>query len=336
MRVFITGIIGFLGSHLADHLAGLGHAVTGCDDFSTGDARNIKSDTVSMVQLDVSGDRREALVDAMHGCEVVYHCAAAAYEGLSVFSPGYISTNIYAGSANVYSAAIQARVKRIVNCSSMARYGNGIPPFREDDITLPVDPYGLAKVSAEWLLKMLSETHDIEYVIAVPHNIYGPRQKYDDPYRNVAAIMTNRALQGKQPIIYGDGQQVRCFSYVSDVVPCLARMGFERNVVGKTINLGPDQGEINIKRLAQMVCSLTGLSFDPIYVPGRPCEVKHATCSARRARSLLGFEAKIPLEVGLTELVRDISDRGPKPFVYRLPTEIVNDKTPRTWVDKLI
>ena len=100
----------------------------------------------------------------------------------------------------------------------MARYGAIQTPFTEDMLPQPQDPYGIAKYAAEQTLRCLSDVHGIKYLNLVPHNIIGPRQKYDDPFRNVASIMINRALQGKAPIIYGDGSQTRCFSFIQDVI----------------------------------------------------------------------------------------------------------------------
>lgn len=341
MRVLITGVAGFLGSHLADYLIAAGHEVVGIDDLSTGVQSNVPRD-VKFIPMDISAHDRisihmHRLQSACRGCDVVFHCAAAAYEGVSIFSPGFISRNIYAGSANVFSAAAASGVRRIVNCSSMARYGNAQnPPFEESGSCDPVDPYGLAKLTAECLLRQLAQVHGFEYAIAVPHSIYGPRQRFDDPYRNVAAIMTNRMLRGLPPVIYGDGSQVRCFSHVDDVVPILAAMGWESQVNGETINLGPDRGDITILSLAQLLAQIINWRGEFEFQPGRPCEVQHATCSADKARSLLGYEAKIPLETGLKSLVDYVREAGPRPFRYHLDVEIVNDKTPRTWLDRLI
>ena len=129
---------------------------------------------------------------------------------------------------SIASAAIANGVKRFVYCSSMARYGTqDVTPFTEDMICKPQDPYGICKYSAENILRCLCEVHGMELVIAVPHNIIGPRQKYDDPYRNVASIMINLMLQRRQPIIYGDGLQQRCFSFVKDDVYCLEKLAFQ-------------------------------------------------------------------------------------------------------------
>ena len=118
----------------------------------------------------------------------------------------------------------------------MARYGDIKSPFYEESKINPVDPYGVSKVAAENILKILCSTHDIEYNIAVPHNIIGPKQKYDDPYRNVVSIMVNLMLQKRQPIIYGDGEQTRCFSDIDDCVYCLDKLLFDKNIKSQSQN----------------------------------------------------------------------------------------------------
>ncbi len=175
----------------------------------------------------------------------------------------------------------------------MARYGTNQTPFKESYIALPQDPYGIAKEAAERVLINLCDHHGLEYVIAVPHSIYGPRQKYDDPYRNVVSIMANLMLQGRQPIIYGDGEQKRCFSYVSDCVPTLAAMATQKNVVGEIINVGPDEEFISINSLSEKLANIIGINLNPTYMPGRPGEVILATCSADKSRKLLNYKTTI-------------------------------------------
>jgi UDP-glucose 4-epimerase len=233
---------------------------------------------------------------------VAYHCAATAYEGLSVFSPHLVTENIVTASTAVISAAIQNRVKRIVFCSSMARYDAAKVPFLETYEPAPQDPYGIGKVCAEQMLKQLCGVHGIEYVIAVPHNIIGPRQKYDDPYRNVAAIMINLMLQGRQPIIYGDGTQKRCFSFIDDNIYCLKEMAFRPEFAGEVINIGPDEEFVQIIELAETIADLLDFDLDPVFMADRPQEVKNATCSADKARSLLGYATKVSLRGGLQSI----------------------------------
>jgi UDP-glucose 4-epimerase len=332
MRIFITGVAGFLGSHIADRFLNNGHQVAGCDNLFGGTMENVDP-RVRFFNHDITN--LDGYSDMMSDSDVVYHCAAAAYEGVSMFAPGFICENIFTGSVNTFTAAIQAGAKRIVYCSSMARYGTNQTPFLESYEPRPQDPYGIAKEAAERVLKVLCDTHGVEYVIAVPHSIYGPRQKYDDPYRNVVSIMANLMLQGRQPIIYGDGEQKRCFSYITDCIGSLEAMGLQSNLAGETINIGPDEEFVTINHLAERLANITGKTLDPIYMPGRPAEVKLATCSADKARRLLGYETKVFLDDGLGLLVDWIREKGPKPFGYHFDVEIRNHLIPRTWTDRL-
>jgi UDP-glucose 4-epimerase len=334
MRVFITGVAGFLGSHLADAFLSAGHTVVGVDNFIGGERDNIPVG-VEFYMLDCN--EVVQLRALMKGCDLVFHLAATAHEGLSVFSPAENTRHGYSASAAVFSAACANRVRRIVFTSSMARYGRQErTPFTEDMECRPVDPYGVGKLASEQLLKVLAEAHGIEWVVANPHNIYGPRQKYDDPFRNVAAIMTNLMLQGRQPIIYGDGLQERCFSYVLDCIGPLYRMATEPRAAGEVINIGPDTGVITVYRLAEMLAEIIGFkNLKPVHVDDRPCEVKIAHCSADKARRLLDYEPRVGLTDGLHELVQWIRSRGPRPFKYHLGIEIESDKTPITWKERL-
>lgn len=333
MRIFITGVAGFLGSHLADAMLAEGHQVLGCDNLIGGYRDNVP-DGVEFYQEDCN--HIEKMNELLKGVDIVYHTACTAYEGLSVFSPKLVAENTYLNSVSIASAAISNHVKRFVTCSSMARYGTQeIVPFTEDMICKPQDPYGISKFSAENVLRNLCEVHGMELVIAVPHNIIGPRQKYDDPFRNVASIMINLMLQGRQPIIYGDGNQKRCFSFVQDDIDCLVKLAFQDNVVGEVINIGPDEEFVTINHLAETIAKLIGFSLEPVHMPGRPQEVRLATCSADKARKLLGYKTKYTLEQGLTEMIHYIQTRGTKPFTYHLPLEIINEKTPKTWSQQL-
>jgi UDP-glucose 4-epimerase len=332
-KVFITGIAGFLGSHLADKLIEQGYEVSGCDNLIGGYSDNVP-DKAEFEQVDCK--YLNTMKNSLKNVDLVYHCACTAYEGLSVFSPHLVCENTSQITATVISAAIANKVKRFVYCSSMARYGEQPKiPFTEDMIPEPQDPYGIAKFSSELLLKNLANTHGMEYSIAVPHNIIGPRQKYDDPFRNVASIMINMMLQGKQPIIYGDGSQKRSFSFVQDDIDCLMKMGFQENVLGQVINIGPDEEPITVKELAENIANLLNFNLKPTYFPGRPQEVKFATCSADKARRLLNYKTKTSLNEGLEQMIEYIKRKGPKRFRYHLGIEIINEKTPKPWTERL-
>lgn len=335
MRIFVTGGAGFLGSWLVETFVGAGHSVVSVDSFIGGDPANVVSDPAhSFHEGDILD--LDSMSRWMAGCEVVYHTAALAYEGLSVFSPHLVTQNIVSGSVSTMTAAIRNRVRRLVLCSSMARYGCGLPPFRETDFAKPEDPYGMAKLAAEQQVTLLGSLHDIEVVIAVPHNIIGPRQKYDDPFRNVASIMINLMLQGRQPIIYGDGTQKRCFSYVSDVLYSLAKMAdCSLEVQGELFNVGPDEQPVTINELAEAIADLLGFALDPVYVPNRPAEVKLAVCSSDKIRQRFGYKTQVSLRDGLAAMIEHIRrSGGPRPFRYHLPIEILNEKVPLTWRER--
>ena len=144
----------------------LGHKVSGNDTLIGGYRDNVP-DEAEFFQVDCCN--MEDMARVMKGSDIVIHTAATAHEGLSVFSPSFITRNIFEASVTTISAAVQNKVKRFVYCTSMARYGNQPHPFTEDMIPQPVDPYGVAKVAGEEVLKILCETHGMEWNIAVPH-----------------------------------------------------------------------------------------------------------------------------------------------------------------------
>ena len=332
-NVFITGIAGFLGSHLADRLLAEGHKVSGIDNLIGGYQDNIPTG-VNFSQVDCLDS--EKIVELTKGVDVIYHTACTPYEGLSVFSPHLVTLNTFSATTSVLSAGIKNQISRFVYLSSMARYGSQENyPFNEEMAPKPQDPYGIAKYASELSIKNLCEMHGIEFVISVPHNIIGPRQKYDDPFRNVASIMINLMLQGRQPFIYGDGEQLRCFSFINDVTNPLMKIGFQQGISGEVINIGPDEGTVSINVLAQTIAKLINFNLDPIYKVDRPLEVKNATCSADKARKLLDYQTNYTLQKGLQEMINYIESRGTKKFEYHLPIEIETSRTPETWTKKL-
>lgn len=333
-KILITGVAGFLGSHLADAFINKQHEVLGIDNLIGGYESNIPKG-VKFLNADL-GDF-DLVNNYFEGVDLVVHTACTAYEGLSVFSPSLVTRNTSHIATVAVSASIKHRVRKFVHMSSMARYGTQpIVPFTEDMQPHPQDPYGIAKYASELLLQNLSETHGMDYVVLVPHNIIGSRQKYDDPYRNVASIMINRMLQGKQPIIYGDGTQKRCFSFIQDVVDPIITACESDVANGKVINIGPDEESITILELATKIANILDFELDPIFMPGRPQEVTDANCSADLARKLLSYRTNVSLESGLTELANWIKNQGHKTFNYHLPLEFVTESTPKTWTEKLM
>jgi len=333
-KILVTGVAGFLGSHLAERFIKLGHEVIGIDNMIGGYEDNIPN-KIKFYNFDCCDLKNIDFI--MKKVDVVYHCAATAHEGLSVFSPIEITKNNYLASITIITSAINHDVKRIIYCSSMARYGQGKTPFHEEMEPKPIDPYGISKVAVEKVLTNLCNLNNIQWVIAVPHNIIGPRQKYDDPFRNVVSIMLNRMLLGKPAIIFGDGKQKRCFSYIDDCIYCLENMLNNQDVNGQIINIGPDEEFVTINKVAEICQNISGSNLKPIYKKDRPQEVKEATCSANKARKLLNYKTTTDLYTGIKKTYEYIKKRGSKPFDYsKLNIEIVNSLTPDVWINKEI
>ena len=332
MNIFITGVAGFLGSNLADYYIKKGYNVSGCDNLIGGEINNVNS-KVNFHQGDC--ENLDFMTRITKSVDVLCHAAAFAHEGLSNVSPTLICNNNVTGSVSVFTAAIRNKVKRIVYCSSMARYGHINVPFREDDVPNPVDPYGVSKLAAENILKILSSTHGIEYNIAIPHNIIGPKQKYDDPFRNVVSIMANLMLQNRRPIIYGDGLQKRCFSDIDDCIYCLDKLMLDPQIKSQTMNIGPDEEFITIKEIFDKIANKLKYNGNPSYYPDRPNEVKHATCSSDKARKLLNYKTKVSLDESIDKVIEHIKKNGTRDFKYAYNLEIENEKTPKTWKEKI-
>jgi len=367
--VCITGVAGLIGSWIAESLMKKGYRVIGFDNliggyedtisFLEGIDKNIKDEEeleTPYIHLELDEKVQRSLKNfeyfyhdvswhegiehisnilKKHKVKAVYHCAAIAPEGYSVFSPSIISNSVFMGTTVMATAAIRAGVKRFINLSSMSRYGDQEGPFIEDMNKKPVDPYALAKSSAEDMATMLGKMHGMEVVHAIPHNVMGPRQSYSDPYRNVVSIMTNLMLQGRQPIIYGDGSQSRCFSMIQDDVEIFVKLLDCDIEHGEAFNIGPDDREISILDLAKLIASILNFDLDPIFETSRPHEVMHPICSSDKIRKRFGFVPKMSLEDGIKSIVNYIKERGVSEFRYHLPIEISNkENIPKTWKER--
>ena len=333
MKVFITGIAGFLGSHLAARCKEKNFEVVGCDTLIGGTLENLDGINVEFHKTDCLD--LEKMTKIMKGVDIVCHAAAFAHEGLSNVSPKLVSENNVVGSVSTFTAGIRNNVKRIVFCSSMARYGKAPMPYHEDSSPLPMDPYGISKVAAEDILKILSVTYGFEYNIAVPHNIIGPKQKYDDAFRNVASIMINLILQNRKPTIYGDGNQKRCFSDIDDCIQCLDKLLFDPNIKSQIINIGPDEEFITINQLYEIISNKLKFNHEAVYDNARPNEVYHAICSSDKARKFLSYKTNVSLSESLDKMIDYIKIKGPKKFEYNYDIEVKSDITPKTWSKKL-
>lgn len=337
--ILITGCAGLLGSTFAKIMLNKGYKVVGIDNLIGGYRFNLPIHK-NFIHFNCSIDARDIIFNIFkkHRPEYVFHFAALAHEGLSVFTPSTITNNIYSGTICIATAAIAYGTSLFINTSSMARYGEITPPFSEDAVCNPKDPYGLAKLQAEQQLNLLSDIHGLKVVHLVPHNVAGPGQCYSDPFRNVLSIFANRRIQQKPVYIYGDGEQKRSFSHIDDCMSAILSVidKFDYISTKEVFNIGPDSGtEITINRLNELVSSYFDDSAGTIYTSARPQEVKDAWLDVSKAKSVLGYKATKSTEQVVLDTVSWIKESPRLPFEYHLPLEIVNDKTPITWKDKL-
>lgn len=330
MKVLVTGGAGFIGSWLVNELINRGHEVICVDNMLGGFKRNINPNC-RFVEMDLRDRNVEKVVE---GVDIIFHLAAYAAEGQSFFSPIQINDINITPMNNLLVAAVNNDVKEFVFTSSMAVYGDQDPPFSEDMPRKPVDPYGCGKAYCERMLEIFSKTFGLKYTIIRPHNVYGPRQNIADPYRNVLMIWINRIMQGKPPLIYGDGEQTRAFSYIEDVNPALANSAFQDKADGEIINLGSDE-VLTIKRACDIVIEAMDSKLEPIHTKKRLGEVKHAYCTIEKSKRLLNYETKHTLREGVKKTVRWAKKVGPHKPTYTLPLEIKKN-APRVWKERLI
>ena len=313
-KVLVTGAAGFIGSHVVSELLARGHQVVALDDLSGGFRANVdeRATFVEGSILDV------ALIDRLfdeHRFAWVFHLAAYAAEGLSHFIRRFNYQNNLIGSVNLINASVRHEVRCFVFTSSIAVYGHAPPPVTEAMQAVPADPYGIAKLAVEQDLRVARDLFGMRYVVFRPHNVYGERQNIGDPYRNVVGIFMNRILQGEPLPIFGDGEQTRAFSYISDVAPIIADSIHRPEAWDQTFNIGADR-PVSVNELGEVVSRAMGVPFRPHYLPARH-EVVHIHASHEKARALLGFEDRVGLEEGVGAMaawVKEIGARASNAF----------------------
>lgn len=296
-KILVTGGAGFIGSHVTEELVKRGHHVTVLDDLSGGFAENV----VSGAQFIQGSINDVALVDNLFDekqFDYVYHLAAYAAEGLSHFIKRFNYNNNLIGSVNLINAAIRTNVKCFVFTSSIAVYGSSPQlPMTEQTPAHPEDSYGIAKLAVEQELIACREMFDLNYIIFRPHNVYGERQNIGDKYRNVVGIFMNQILQGKPMTVFGDGTQMRAFSYSGDIAPIMADAVCVPAAYNQVFNVGADQ-PYSVNILAESVALAMGVTPQVVHLPARH-EVQLAYSSHAQVRRVFGERELHSLEQGL-------------------------------------
>ncbi len=308
-KVLVTGAAGFIGSHVAEACLALGFDVVGVDDLSGGFQRNVPSG----VAFEIGDIRDPKLIERLwkdHGpFDYVYHLAAYAAEGLSHHIRRFnYETNLVA-SVGLINAAVRHGAKHFVFASSIAVYGTGQLPLREDSVPRPEDPYGISKYAVELDLAAAAQLFGLPYTILRPHNVYGERQHYGDRYRNVVGIFLNQCLKGEPMTVFGDGCQTRAFSYIADIAPLFARAPLVPGARNAVFNVGAD-APVRVIDLAAEIASQLGVPCRLRHLEQRH-EVVHAFADHSRVHAVFGHVASTPLAAGIRRMIDWARPLGP-------------------------
>jgi UDP-glucose 4-epimerase len=323
----VTGGAGFMGSHVAEHLLKMGHKVVVLDDLSGGFRENVPAGAV-FVEGSILDHELVNNLFRKHSFAYVYHLAAYAAEGLSHFIKRFNYSNNLIGSVNLINAAVNYGVNCFVFTSSIAVYGAGQVPMREDTVPIPEDPYGISKLAVEQELRVTHEMFGLDYVIFRPHNVYGERQNIGDRYRNVVGIFMNQLLQGKPMTIFGDGSQQRAFTHIDDVAPILASCVQQPRARNQVFNIGADTPH-SVNELAHVVAAAMGKSVKIEHLDARN-EVRIAFSDHSKAERVFGKKEKVSLPNGVQKMADWVKKNGSRESSSFEGIEI-ESKLPPSW-----
>lgn len=299
-RALVTGGAGFIGSHLVDALLEAGGTVRVLDDLSSGRRENLEK-VAGAIEF-VEGDIRDLGVvrRACEGVDRVFHLAAVGSVPRSMKDPAHtLSVNV-GGTANVLAAARDSGVPRVVYSSSSSVYGDSETlPKREGEEGRPLSPYALSKRMNEELADVFARCYGMELVGLRYFNVFGPRQDPEGPYAAVVPRFFKACLSGEAPVIYGDGEQSRDFTFVADAVRAnLLAACAPASACGRVYNVAGGRG-ITVNRLADAVREVAGAGLPPRHEDARPGDIRHSLADLSRARADLGFEPVTDLRTGL-------------------------------------
>jgi UDP-glucose 4-epimerase len=298
----VTGGAGFIGSHLSEELIRRGHRVRVVDSLVTGKRRNLGHlPEVEFVESDLA--KLDTARRAVEGMDYVLHQAAIPSVPRSVMDPITSNEANITSSLNILVAARDAGIKRLVYAGSSSAYGDTPTlPKREDMPAKPRSPYALQKLVAEQYCEMFTRLYGVETVTTRYFNVFGPRQDPGSPYSGVISLFSSALLEGRQPVIYGDGEQTRDFTYVANVVDGVLRACEAPNVSGEVINVAAG-ARISLNELLRAMNRLCGTDIKPIYKEPRAGDVRDSQADITKARTLLRYTPIVSFEEGLRRTI---------------------------------
>ena len=299
----MTGGAGFIGSHLASALVARGDRVRVIDNFITGNPSNLDevAAEIELVRADISD--YSAIKHALEGVSVVFHQAAIPSVPRSVAEPRLNHDANVNGTFNVLMAARDAKVKRIVYAASSSVYGGtSVLPKTEDIAPAPLSPYAVAKLVGEYYCQVFSRTYGMEAVALRYFNVFGPRQDPTSAYSGVISKFITALLNGDRPVIFGDGEQTRDFTYIDHIVDANLRAAQIPEADGEIMNIGTGQ-KLTLNELLAKLQKVIGTNLQPQYEPPRGSEPRDSQADITRARRVLGYQPFIPFEEGLARTV---------------------------------
>jgi nucleoside-diphosphate-sugar epimerase len=301
-RVLVTGGAGFIGSHLVEALLQLGASVIVLDDLSGGSRENLAEFTAAEF-VEGSILDRDLLGRTMRDCTYVLHQAALGSVPRSVEQPALYHDVNATGTFNVLEAARQAGVRRVTFAASSSAYGDSeVLPKVETMPPLPRSPYAATKAAGEATVRAYTCSYGLDAVSLRYFNIFGPRQNANSAYAAVIAAFAKAVLAGEPPVIYGDGEQSRDFTFVHNAVHAnLLAARSDRPLAGEVINIACGQ-RITVNQLAEMVTAiLEQKDLKPVHKPERAGDVKHSLADLTRARQLIGYRPIVDFQPGLEQ-----------------------------------
>jgi nucleoside-diphosphate-sugar epimerase len=298
-RVLVTGGGGFIGSNLVERLVRHGYRVRVLDNFATGSRENLLELWAEIELIEGDIQSYERVHNAVRGCEVVFHQAALPSVPRSIQDPLTSNASNVTGTLNVLLAGRDEGIRRVVFASSSSLYGASEElPKREEMATVPIAPYAVSKLAAEGYCRAFTNVYGLETVSLRYFNVFGPRQ---DPLSHYAAVIPRfitAILDGERPMIYGDGEQSRDFTYIDNAVEANLLAARADGVAGETFNIACGE-RITLNRVIEELRGVSGAEVEPIYAEPRPGDVRHSLADISRARERLGYDPAIDTRAGL-------------------------------------